>query len=573
MIDPLLGPALGAPRGAIIVPRSAMIRHIAAQNAALFGTPFAHEQVSAAFENEKDGSGSVRFHPSFLLFYDAAARPALYDAMICAVKPELFVGAPSLPSPADAVVAANRHAVDAWVKWFYTSGQAVVGASGVAPPLDASTRLLSLGTGGAPSFRAGGVAPLGTAPLGTSARPLSVGTGGAPSFGARGVAPLGTAPLGADARPLSLDARGTPSFGAGCVAPLGTAPLGASARPLSVGTGGTPSFGARGVAPLGTAPLGADARPLSLDARGTPSFGAGGVAPLGTAPLGASARPLSLGTGGTPSFGARGVAPLGTAPLGADARPLSLDARGTPSFGAGGVAPLGTAPLGASARPLSLGTGGTPSFGARGVAPLSLDAGGVPFGAGGVVPLGAAEPFVYVNWVTLHADAAQLARCRTFHKTIEATSAILGFPAKGCIANRTEQSLLMFIADVGDAADHTAPHMTASTATVPSFADMVQMLRRGMRYPYWRMGRVFVQCEARLLCAAYDLKGVKELLRHLGFGAERDMPWSAESRHDVSRYVDDHGVRNYAPIVCGCVRTLCRTNSWICFFLFVLYVL
>ena len=446
MIDPLLGPALGAPRGAIIVPRSAMIRHIAAQNAALFGTPFAHEQVSAAFENEKDGSGSVRFHPSFLLFYDAAARPALYDAMICAVKPELFVGAPSLPSPADAVVAANRHAVDAWVKWFYTSGQAVVGASGVAPPLDASTRLLSLGTGGAPSFRAGGVAPLGTAPLGTSARPLSVGTGGAPSFGARGVAPLGTAPLGADARPLSLDARGTPSFGAG------------------------------------------------------------------------------------------------------------------------GVAPLGTAPLGASARPLSLGTGGTPSFGARGVAPLSLDAGGVPFGAGGVVPLGAAEPFVYVNWVTLHADAAQLARCRTFHKTIEATSAILGFPAKGCIANRTEQSLLMFIADVGDAADHTAPHMTASTATVPSFADMVQMLRRGMRYPYWRMGRVFVQCEARLLCAAYDLKGVKELLRHLGFGAERDMPWSAESRHDVSRYVDDHGVRNYAPIVCGCVRTLCRTNSWICFF-------
>lgn len=154
---------------------------------------------------------------------------------------------------------------------------------------------------------------------------------------------------------------------------------------------------------------------------------------------------------------------------------------------------------------------------------------------------------IILVFVTLHTDAAHLARSRTLVKTIEATSMILGVTFKQALVNRTEQSILVFAADVGDGADKLRPHVTAATPAVPSVAAQVARLKgEGVDYPHHPGSCITFM--AKLLLAAYDLKGIKELLRKLGFGAERDMPWSNESRYEVSRYVEDLGFYHYAPI-------------------------
>jgi hypothetical protein len=152
-----------------------------------------------------------------------------------------------------------------------------------------------------------------------------------------------------------------------------------------------------------------------------------------------------------------------------------------------------------------------------------------------------------VVFVTIHGDAAHLARSRAMVKTIEATSMIAGCLYKAAVVNRTEQSMLFFIVDTGDGADKLEPHLAASSVAVPSIAAQVEkLLRAGIVFPVDVERRVAFR--ARLLLFAYDLKGVKELLGKLGFGAIMDMPWSEQSRHDVSKYFPDYGLFNYAPI-------------------------
>jgi hypothetical protein len=151
---------------------------------------------------------------------------------------------------------------------------------------------------------------------------------------------------------------------------------------------------------------------------------------------------------------------------------------------------------------------------------------------------------VVTHFVTVHIDAAHVSRSRSLVKTIETTSMILGLPLKDWGANRTEQTLLVFLTDVGDASKYTDKHMSASS-NVPSMVEQIDMLRAGQRYPY--PGLQDVECVAKLLLAANDLKGVKEMLGHLGFGADRDMPWTAASRNSLV-FVDDFGLFTFAPI-------------------------
>jgi hypothetical protein len=162
--------------------------------------------------------------------------------------------------------------------------------------------------------------------------------------------------------------------------------------------------------------------------------------------------------------------------------------------------------------------------------------------AGGAPPR---RDFLITHYGTIHSDAAHLARSRSFVNTIEVTTAILGLTLKQAATNSTDQTLCFFACDCGDAAKYTKKHYMATSPAVPSIVEQITALREGVQYPYPWDSRIMLEC--KLLLVANDLKGVKEMLRHLGFSAMRDMVWTAESRVSL-RFVDDRGYYAYAPI-------------------------
>ncbi|KAJ1449065.1 hypothetical protein M885DRAFT_573346 [Pelagophyceae sp. CCMP2097] len=78
-------------------------------------------------------------------------------------------------------------------------------------------------------------------------------------------------------------------------------------------------------------------------------------------------------------------------------------------------------------------------------------------------------------------------------------------------------------------------HLPASTPAVASVASMMGRLIEGIKFPY--RPECNVGFCAKLLLCANDLKGIKEQLGKLGFGAAQDMV-----------FYDDFGLFNFAPI-------------------------